>query len=361
MARAVHFLGPGKPLRVVQTSPPLLRDGEWLVRILACTICRSDLHSHAGRRHVHTPSILGHEIVGRIEAFGPGASSVDFTGQPSSVGDRITWSIVVGCGDCYFCERDLPQKCVRLYKYGHEAVSESRPLGGGLANQIILQPGTVWLRVPDEIPTPVAALSNCAGATAACALRAAGTLAGQSVLVLGAGILGVFACAMAKSARAARVVAVDPQEVCRNRALTFGADAALDPSRSDLLDALREETSGVGFDVALELAGATPSVATAMAAVRTGGTAILVGSVAHCDAISVDPEQIVRRMLTIRGVHNYHPQDLQAAVHFLAGFGSQYPFASLVIEEYPLDQTEAAFQSAHAHPGERICVTCETS
>ena len=74
---------------------------------------------------------------------------------------------------------------------------------------------------------------------------------------------------------------------------------------------------------------------------------------------AIDPEQIVRRMITLRGVHNYHPHDLQAAVEFLAGPGISFPFASLVIEEFSLNNVESAFHSAHAHPGARVCVNCE--
>lgn len=358
-SRAIHFNGQETPLEIAELAAPPLREGEILVRVLACTLCRSDLHTHAGRRHVPTPSILGHEIVGRIEAFGPGASSVDFAEKPAAIGDRITWSIVVGCGDCFFCACDLPQKCVRLYKYGHEAVTASQPLSGGLADHVVLVPNTAWLLLPTNIPTSVAALANCAGATAASALQAAGALAGQRVVVLGAGVLGVFACAMAKAADAASVVAVDPQEACRDRAIAFGADAVFDAKDDNLVAALSDATDGRGFDVVLELAGVTPSVVTALAVVRTGGTAILVGSVAHCEPLPVDPEQIVRRMITLRGVHNYHPRDLQTAVDFLAGPGSRFPFESLIVESYPLVQVDAAFRSAHAHPGERVCVNCE--
>src|SRR5688500_6870535 len=110
MSRAVHFSGTETKLEIAEVAPPPQRDGVILVRVLACTVCRSDLHTHVGRRHGPTPSILGHEIVGRIEAFGAGASTLDLAGEPAVVGDRITWSIVVGCGDCFFCQRDLPQK-----------------------------------------------------------------------------------------------------------------------------------------------------------------------------------------------------------------------------------------------------------
>lgn len=359
MSRAILFHGPQRPFELAAVEPPPLGPGELLVRIVACTICRSDLHTHAGRRHGHTPAILGHEIVGRIEAFGPATEQADMAGAPAAIGDRITWSIVVGCGQCYFCERELPQKCVELYKYGHEAVTENRPLGGGLADHIVLVRNTAWLRLPEHLPTPIAALANCAGATAAAALRAAGPIAGQSVLILGAGVLGAFGCAMASAAGASFVAAVDPQPACRERAAAFGANATFDAARSDLVDTLRAATDGLGFDVVLELAGVTPSVATALAAVRTGGTAILVGSVAHCDPLPIDPEQIVRRMITLRGVHNYHPRDLQAAVAFLAGPAAAFPFASLLVADYNLSDADAAFEQAHAYPGARICVHCE--
>ncbi|QDT74052.1 zinc-binding dehydrogenase [Lacipirellula limnantheis] len=357
MTRVVLFHGPNRPLEVRDIVAPPLADRQILVRVLACTICRSDLHTHAGRRPGPIPSILGHEIVGRIEAFGPGTSPVDFAGNRAAVDDRVTWSIAVGCGDCYFCQHDLPQKCVRLYKYGHEAVSAAQSLGGGLADHIVLIPNTAWLKIPDVIPTAVASLANCAGATAASALRAAGAVAGQRVLVLGAGVLGVFASAMARSAGAQLVVAVDPLDTCRERALQFGANAAHDAKQPDLVAALLATTDWLGFDVVLELAGVTSSVATAIAAVRTGGTAILVGSVAQCDSLPLDPEQLVRRMITLRGVHNYHPRDLQETLHFLSGAGRMFPFASLIAAEFGLEQAEKAFRVAHGQPGARVCVT----
>src|SRR5262245_2931038 len=120
MARVVLFHGPGQPLEMVTHPVPEPAGGEVLVRISCCTLCGSDLHTHAGRRSGPVPAVLGHEITGRIEAFGPDAPRTDITGAALAVGDRITWSLVVSCGDCFFCRGDLPQKCERLFKYGHE-------------------------------------------------------------------------------------------------------------------------------------------------------------------------------------------------------------------------------------------------
>jgi hypothetical protein len=72
--------------------------------------------------------------------------------------------------------------------------------------------------------------------------------------------------------------------------------------------------------------------------------------------VGFDPEHVVRRMLTIRGVHNYHPRDLEAALTFLAGPGLSFPFESLAAAEFPLEQAEQALAHAHSHPGVRIAV-----
>jgi putative phosphonate catabolism associated alcohol dehydrogenase len=356
MTRAVLFHGPGRPLELVRSPVPRPCGAEVLVRVGCATLCRSDLHTHAGRRDEPTPTVLGHEIVGRVEEFGPAAPRVDAAGRTVTVGDRITWAVAVGCGHCFFCAEDLPQKCERPYKYGHERVSPERPVGGGLAEHVLLVPGTAWLRVPDEVPDAVAAPANCATATVAALLRYAGPVAGRAVLVLGAGVLGVTACAMARTGGARVVLAGDPVSVCRERALCFGATHAFPAEVEELAGRVAEVTGGRGADVVLELAGTAQSVQAGLRLTRTGGTLVLAGTVLPTTPVAIDPEQVVRRMLTIRGVHNYHARDLQTALAFLAGPGRAFPFASLVAAEYPLEETAAAFTFAHAHPGIRVAV-----
>ena len=355
--RSVIFGSAGRPLNVACAAVESPRGGEVLVRTAYCTLCRSDLHTHAGRRTEPTPSVLGHEVVGRIEAFGPDAPRCDGAGAPAAVGDRVTGAVAVGCGACYICQTaDLPQKCARPYKYGHRRAGDDRPSGGGLADFVTLVPGTFWLRVPDELPDAVAAPANCATATAAALLRYAGPVAGQTVLVLGAGVLGVTVCAMARAAGAAAVAVSDPVADCRTRALRFGATHAFSADAAEVTAGVRGLTDGRGADVVVELAGAAGAVRTGLALARAGGTVLLAGTVAPVGAIDLDPEDVVRRMLTIRGVHNYHPRDLSAALAFLAGPGRGYPWASLVAAEYPLEEAERAFAAAHRQPGERIAV-----
>jgi alcohol dehydrogenase len=107
------FHAPGKPLELREFPLPAPQGSEALVEVIACTLCGSDLHTMHGRRSVSVPTILGHEILGRITAFGPAAPRQDAAGKPLQLGDRVTWSIVANCGDCFYCLRGLPQKCQR--------------------------------------------------------------------------------------------------------------------------------------------------------------------------------------------------------------------------------------------------------
>jgi alcohol dehydrogenase len=250
---------------------PEPRGAEVLVRITCCTLCRSDLLTFTGRRNEPTPTILGYEMVGQIEAFGPQAARHDAEGVPVEPGTRITWAIGVGCGTCFFCKDDLPQKCQRLYKYGHRQIDWNSPWGGGLANYILLVPRTYWLRLPDTVPDEVVAFANFASATVAAVMRLAGPLSRRTVLVLGAGVLGLTACAMASVAGAVAVVVSDPVAACQERATAFGANACCGTNFSDQRTCLDPFTDGRGADVVLELAGTASSAQVGLQLCRTGG------------------------------------------------------------------------------------------
>ena len=169
--RAAVFRGVGLPFEFVEVPLPSPTGAEVLVEVVACTLCGSDLHSVRGRRSVPLPTVLGHEVLGRVAEFGPAASRRDASGRPLAVGDRVTWGIVASCGACFYCGRDLPQKCLRQTKYGHEPFLPGRELTGGLAEHCLLVPGTAIFGIRDEIPDAVACPANCATATVAAASR----------------------------------------------------------------------------------------------------------------------------------------------------------------------------------------------
>jgi len=351
-ARAAVFVGAGQPLELRRCAVPDPGPGQVLVRVSACTLCGSDLHTYEGRRSAPVPTILGHEIIGCIEAFGDGAAVIDLAGQALRVGDLVTWSLAASCSTCLFCRRDLPQKCTSLFKYGHEQLRPEFPLSGGLAEYLLLVHGTAVLRLPEKLPLEVACPANCATATVAAALESAGELAGRSVLVFGAGMLGVTACAMARAAGAADIICADLNPARVERAAAFGAHHLT--LGQDLNTIVPKVSGGHGVDIVLELSGSTDALETGLDLVRTGGTVVLVGAVFPGRPLTLVPERLVRRHLTLRGVHNYAPRHLCTAVRFLAT--APYPFNALVAEWFPLADAEHAFQRARAPGALRVGV-----
>lgn len=331
--------------------------GEALVRVECCTICGSDLHTITGARIEAVPSILGHEVLGFVEIVGdPPPCGID--GNPLCPGDRITWSTSISCGGCGRCRAGLPQKCLALAKYGHERAEGRYALSGGLAEFLLLRQGSTAIRIDRQIAAEVICPVNCATATVAAAVRAAGEVAGRRVLILGAGMLGVTAAAYTKSRHASSVIVCDPDSRRLEWARRFGADAGIEWSPDT--DALRPRLSGSdgtdAFDVVLELSGSPDAVEAALALGNVGAHVVLVGSVMRSRLVQMDPEKIVRRWLTIRGVHNYAPQDLQAAVAFLAQNRSTHPFAELVESSYPLSDVNAAIEHARRVRPFRVAV-----
>jgi len=353
-ALAAVFSGHGLPFRLEEFPIPAPGPREILVEITCSTICGSDLHTWHGRRQEPTPCVLGHEIVGRIVAFGPGAPRMDLRGDPLREGDRITWTLAASCGECFFCTRGLPQKCEHLFKYGHSAISPGREFSGGFAECCVLTAGTGIIRLPDDLSDAMAAPANCAVSTVAAAIRLAGNLEGDTVAILGCGVLGLTACAMARQAGAAEVIACDLDADRRSSAEGFGAGQFGRPD--DLKSLSRELTHGRGCDVILEFSGSNAAVAGGIEVLRTGGTAVIAGTTTPCGPIDLDPNDLVRRMLTLRGLHNYGPDDLVTAVDFLSQARHHFPFHDLCGDSFRLEGIDAAFESSTARAGLRTAV-----
>jgi len=358
-AVAMVFQGPEQPLEPQQFSLPELQDQEVLVRVLCCTICGSDVHTFSGRRETPVPTILGHEILGEVVALGAGSTVSAINGATIELGQRVTWSVVAHCGECFFCQHQLPQKCLSLFKYGHRKVQAEHQFSGGLAEYCHLKAGTQLLPVPEQVPTHVATPANCATATVAAALRTAGSVEGCHLLIQGAGMLGLTAAAMASAAGAASVVVTDINPERLARANQFGADHTVlaNDQGSALAEVVQAVSSGRGMDVAIDVCGVAEAIQHGLDSLRIGGTQVLLGSVFPGPPLSLDMEDVVRRMLTIRGVHNYVPADLVTAVEFLDQHHQRFPFAELITESYSLSDAAEAFRAA-ADPGAlRIAIT----
>ncbi len=322
------------------------RMGEVIVRVTLSSLCRSDLHTVSGRRSPGGPLVLGHEIVGEIAALGENPPR-DAAGKRLDVGDRVTWSIAASCGECFFCTHGLPQKCVSLFKYGHQLLSCDPPLSGGFAEFCYLPAGTTICRLCDDLPDASAVYANCAVATAAAIIRQGEVQTGDSVLIQGAGLLGLSVAALSARAGAAMVAVSDVSPQRLARAAEFGATHTLNASGNDGEDLLPH---GRGFDVAVEVCGQAQVIPSGIAALRTGGSYIIAGCVYPGAAVELDMQKIIFKHLRLQGVHNYVPQDLQTAVDFLTHRRGGYGFDGVVAEVYALDQWEQAFARAEQDP-----------
>lgn len=331
-ATAMVWTGVGHPHETIAVPGVALADADVLVAIEMSTICGSDVHTVQGRRPAPTPLVLGHESVGRVIALGDGgALAVD--GAPLRVGDRVVWSVTVSCGACDRCRGGMPQKCRTLGKYGHDRIGMHGDLAGAFGSHMQLRAGTAIVRVPESLPASVLAPASCATATAWSAVARAARvrdLEGAAVRVHGAGLVGLSAAAIAAE-HGAVVEVLDPNADRRALAAHFGATS---------LD--REP------DVVIEASG--HAVGAALDGVAIGGVVVLVGSVFPAEPVPLDAESIVRRLVTIAGVHNYTGAELADAVAFLAGRGRAYPFADAVGAVRALTDIDVALAEA-TQPG----------
>jgi len=356
--RAAVMTAAKEPLVLQRFPVPTVAPGCILVRVTCCTICGSDLHTWLGHRPSPTPVILGHEIVGRIVELGKGVTH-DSGNRPLGVGDRITWTIMDACGKCYYCrEQGLPMKCRQLRKYGHDSCAAPPHFLGGFGDYCYLTPGTCVVKLPAELSDTVAAPANCALATVVAAWEAAGLAAGERVLILGAGALGLYAAALAAHAGCREVLVTDVLEPRLGVAPSFGATATLapGPKAEPLQEWARAHTDGFGVDAVLEVAGVPELIPAGLGALRIGGRLIEVGNVFPGALATLDLSEIVFRWLTVRGVHNYDLRHLQRAVDFLIETQELFPFASLVGEQYPLEMIGDALEAAQARRAVRIAV-----
>ncbi|MGW2544050.1 zinc-binding dehydrogenase [Kitasatospora sp. NPDC001574] len=331
-----------------QQPLPRLLPGEVLVRIELATVCGSDLHTIAGHRPTPLPTVLGHEAVGIVEAVG--GSPVLADGRPVVPGQRVTWTIGTSCGTCRRCTRGVPQKCESVRKYGHEAITDHWRYNGGLATHCHLVAGTGLVAVPDELPAAVAAPANCATATVVCAARRTELTAGDNVLVIGCGMLGLTAIAYALDRGARNVIACDVDAGRRHLALEFGASVACSPG------ALETAVKEFGADVVFELSGHHAAVQSALDLVGLDGRVALVGSVSPGPQVAFEPNTFVRNLTRVVGSHNYTVEDLTESVDFLVRTPAQDRFARLVPDSFPLTDIDAAVAAARTGAAPRIAV-----
>jgi S-(hydroxymethyl)glutathione dehydrogenase/alcohol dehydrogenase len=276
----------GGPLEIETLDMSDLAPTDVLVRIHASGLCHTDLEVIQGSLAYPLPIVLGHEGAGVVEAVGREVTQV----KP---GDHVVCSWNPHCGQCFYCEQDLPILCEpftrhqpkgmlldgrsRLSRKGsqvhHFSVVSSHA-------QYCVVPESGAIAVPHEIPFDRACLIGCGVMTGVgAATRKTPVTPGASVLVLGCGAVGLNAIQGARLAGAGLIVAGDVSDEKLDRAKTFGAHARVDAAAPDVLQQLRGMTNGRGPDYVFEAAGSEKGFRLAVEAVRPGGQVVFLGKV----------------------------------------------------------------------------------
>lgn len=263
--RAVRLPAPGHPVEDAEIPMPPCGPGDVLVRVRAAGICHSDAHYRAGRSRVEPlPLTLGHEVAGEIVEVGQQVLS-------HNVGDAVCLHYLVTCGHCDDCLAGREQFCATGSMLGHFT-------DGGWAEYIAV-PARNAVPLPHSVPFEQGAVMMCSSATSLHALRKGRLTPGESVLVVGAGGLGMSAVQLAFALGAADVIAVDRDPMKLALAERFGARTvrATDLSPHEVVAQVRAMTNGRGVDVALELVGKPDTMRTALQSLAPLGRAVVVG------------------------------------------------------------------------------------
>lgn len=338
--RAAVFDSAALRLELEDVGLPEPGPEEVLVRVAACGICLSDVHLIDGSLPTMLPRVIpGHESAGVIEAAG------DRVPEQWAPGRRVLLAGGKPCGTCQGCVAGAgPEDCMAFLVMGFG-------YDGAWAEHVVV-PWQVLVEVPESIPLEQAAILADAVATPYAGLvdRAA-LLPGEAVGLWGIGGLGVHAVQIAAMVGAAPIIAFDPSPAARERALTFGADHALDPMAPDVVQACWQLTGGRGLNVALDLFGANAVLAQADACLARSGRLVIVGL--SPEPIELGPSALFGVMShSLLGHLGYRKEHLLQLVRLVAG--GRLDVSRSISELMPLDEVGRGVEQLASKDGDPI-------
>jgi L-iditol 2-dehydrogenase len=341
--KAAMYYGIGD-VRYEETDIPEIGPGELLVKVGTALTCGTDVKTYK-RGHPllikHTPALFGHEYAGTIEVVGEGVKDY-------KVGMRVVATNSAPCGDCFFCNRDMPNLCAKL---------KDSLVNGAFAEYIRVPEAVVqWNthQIPDSLSFRDAALTE----PLACVVHGieeANIKLGDSVVVIGAGPIGQMLIMLAKKNGASTVIASDLAKLRRDIALKAGADIVIDPSKEDPVEEVKQETSGMGADVVIEAVGIPQTWEQAVDMTRDAGTTVLFGGAASGTKFELDTGRFHYGQLTIKGVFHLKPRHVkQALKHIITGDVNP---DLLISHEMPIEKITEALEMMGAGETMKVAIT----
>ncbi|GAA1365530.1 zinc-dependent alcohol dehydrogenase family protein [Arthrobacter rhombi] len=341
----------GDPLSLEEVQLAEPKAGEVRVRVEAAGVCHSDLHYMNGDLHAHLPAVLGHEGVGIIDAVGASVTRVN-------PGDRVVMTWRPRCGECEFCTSGRPGLCVLGAVQGSTGGlpdGSSRISQDGktvhhlmgvscFAEACVVSERSV-VKIPADVPANVAAIAGCAVITGVgSVLNHMSGSTGQSVLVVGAGGVGLSAIMGLNLVGAGPIIVADTVEARLDLALELGATHAVNVSQQDLSDVLDDVAPG-GVKWALDAVGSSTTMEQAFGSLGTGGTLVAVGLGRVEETFAVPINLLVQRerrvVGSLYGSSNPPVQLPQILELYRSG---KLPLERLVGRVYALDEVNEAYR-----------------
>ena len=324
-------------VRLEEVPVPEVGHGEILVRVHTCGICGTDLKKISTGSH-SAPRIFGHETSGVVAKVGEGV-------RKFAVGERVVVFHHIPCGECYYCRHKTFAQCSTYKNVGCTAGFE--PSGGGFAEYVrvmdwIVEKGTV--RIPDGISFEQA----CFVEPVNTCIKGVETLdleAGETVLVIGQGPIGLILASLAKRA-GARVITSDLHPARLTMASSFGLNLTIDASKKDAVEAVRGMTKGRGADAVILAVGGTGLIRPAMDAARPGGRVLLFAQTVRGEA-TIDPAAVCVDEKTLLGSYSASVELQEESVQFV--MNREMDLERLISHRFPLQSSVEALKLA-AHP-----------
>jgi L-iditol 2-dehydrogenase len=350
--RAAVLVEHGAPMQIVDVKVPgTIEPNAVLVRNRAATICATDVHLAQGGiaskdAASDLPVILGHEMVGEIMRMN--GNQHDSLGTPLASGDRIVWTHGF-CGQCAECVVEhTPTLCQHRRGYMSAKPTDYPYLNGGFAEYGYVFPTSGRVRVPDCIPDAVAAASSCALRTVVHAFDRMGALQERhTVVVQGAGPLGLFATAKAVTAGPEQVIVIGGPADRLAVARAWGASAVVDVTVARVpqarLERVLDLTDGRGADVVIEVCGVPAAFNEGLAMLRRGGRYVVVGQI-HDTDVSFNPSQIVMKQAMVIGSLSGAVDHYARALRFMENNTDRFDWTQMITSYQPLDQVNDALE-----------------
>ncbi|HWL93760.1 MAG TPA: zinc-binding dehydrogenase [Phycisphaerae bacterium] len=332
--------------------PAELAPGEVLVKVTLAGVCGTDVHLHQGELKVPLPLVMGHETVGTVAAMGGAVD--DWLGEVLAIGDVVSWTVGMTCGKCKYCRLyKLPARCVNRRAYGVNTPCDKPPhFLGGYAEYHHLKAGTAIFKLPADLNPEALVGAGCALVTVVHGYEKMPIRWAESVVVQGAGPVGLAAIAVASDAGARPIIAIGGPKDRLERCRRFGADIVIDIEEvrdpAKRRGVVLEHTRGLGADMVVECVGNPSAVAEGWDLARDGGRYLVLGQ--YCDAgpVMLNPHLITKKELEVGGSYGSEPTHWAKALEFLRTRNERFPFHELITHRFRLDQVNEALAEVAA-------------